>query len=207
MRSKYLSFSPSAVDTDGLADGITGAGPWDSTDFVATSAGDSLAHQLNLTSAANLSAITITLTGTDADDNVITEDVVGPNATTVESTKYFKTLTAVSADSTLGANTLDIGWVDEFVSQTIPLDHYANNPATVQITIGGTIAIDVEDTISDIRDGGAQDTWTWLDDANFTNKTASLGGDLAASAIRAIRVVANSYSTGATVSIAITQAR
>jgi hypothetical protein len=207
MRAKYFSFSPSAVDTDGLADGLTGAGPWDSGDFVTTATPDGLAHQLNLTSAQNLSALTITLTGTDADDNAITEDVTGPNATTVESTKYFKTLTAVSSSGTLSTNTLDIGWVDEFVSKTIPLDHYANNPATVQLTVGGTIDVDIEDTISDIRDGGTQDSWTWLTDANFDDATASVGGELATHGIRAIRLKANSYSSSATVDLAITQSR
>lgn len=207
MRAKYLSFAPSAVDTDGLADGITGAGPWDIDDFERGDTPDGLAHQLNLTSTADLAAINITITGTDADDVVISETRAGPNAATVETTKYFKTISAISAASTLGANTLDVGWVDEFVSQTIPLDSYAARPATVSLTIGGTTEIDLEDTNSNIRAGSAQDVLTWLTDANFDGATASVGGQLTTPGLRAMRVKAMSYSTGATVTLAITQAR
>lgn len=207
MRAKYFTFSPSAVDTDGLANDLTGVGPWTSANFVTTATPDGLAHQLNLTSAANLSAITLTLTGTDADDNVITEAVTGPNATTVETTAYFKTLTGVSASSTLGANTLDIGWVDEFVSQTIPLDSYSNVPATISVGISGTADIDIDDTNDDIRDGGIQSSWTWLVDANFDGQTASVGGQLTSQGLRAIRLKANSYSSTPTITLNITQAR
>lgn len=207
MRIKYLTYDVADVDTDGLADGLTGAGPWDSTDFVTTATPDSIAHQLNLTSAANLSAITITLTGTDADGRVVTEDVTGPNANTVESTKYFKTLTAVAASATLGANTLDIGWVDEISSQTIPLDYYANNPATIQVKVTGTIDFDIQTTNSNIRDDSLQDTWSWLTDANFDGKTATLVDQLASPGLRAMRVLVNSYSTGAELEVMISQSR
>lgn len=137
-----LDMDPANVDTDGLADGITGAGPWAAGDFVRTTTPDGLAHQLNLTSTANLSAINITLTGTDADDNVIAEVIAGPNNNTVETTKYFKTLTGVSAASTLGANTLDIGWVDEIVSRTVDLN--PDFPTYVQLDVTGTLSIDTD---------------------------------------------------------------
>jgi hypothetical protein len=207
MRAKYFLFAPSAVDDDGIADDLTGAGPWDASDFIRTDVPDGLAHTISLTSTANLSGIDITITGTDADGAVISETLAGPNNNTVETTKYFKTVTSISAASTLSTNTLLVGWANKVASQTIPLDTYARPPATVQLTITGTASIDVEDTISNIRDGGEQSSWTWLVDANFDDRTASVGGNLSVSGLRAMRMVFNSYSTDAVVELAITQAR
>lgn len=204
-RPSYFTFSPAAEDTDGIANDLTGAGPW--TPNVAAGPGDGLAHQLSLSSAANLSAINITIVGTDADGQAVTETRAGPNANTVETTTFFKTVTTITAASTLGASTLDIGWVDEVVSQTIPLEIFNNEgPPYCQVTLTGTANFDIEDTMSDIRATSSpppgQDSYTWLNDANFTGKSASLSAQLAVMA-RAIRLVTNSYSTGAVIGLAV----
>lgn len=205
-RPKYFTFTPSDEDTDGLANDLTGAGPWSSGNFVTTTIPDGLAHQLSLTSAANLSAINITLTGTDADGKVISETIAGPNANTVETTKFFKTLTAVSASATLGANVLDVGWVDEFSSPTIPLERYLSSPCLAQVTLTGTANFDIEDTMSELypnpNSPSTQDSYTWLNDANFTNKSASLSAALAV-ICNACRLVVNSYSSGAVLKLAV----
>lgn len=205
MRPVYYSWAVASEDTDGIANDLTGAGPW--TPNVASGPNDGLAHQVSLTSAANLGAITITVTGTDADGQAVTEGIAGPVGNTVETTKFFKTVTTISASSTLGANTLDVGWVDEAVSQTIPLEIYLHNGyPNVQVTLSGTANFDIEDTMSNIRASSSpppsQADYTWLNDANFTNKSASLSSALAVLA-RAIRLAINSYSAGATFNLAI----
>ena len=199
----YYNYTPAAEDTDGIANDLTGVGPF--TPNVANSAGDGLAHQISLTSAANLSAINFTITGTDADGQVISELLAGPNNNTVETTKFFKTVATIVNSATLGANTLDVGWVDEFVSPTIPLEIYLRGHAVnVQVTLTGTANFDIEDTMSDIRatPQPEQSALTWLNDANFTNKTASLSSPLAVVA-RAIRLMVNSYTTGAVFNLGI----
>lgn len=203
MRPKYLGFDPADEDSDGLADGLTGAGPWDTSDFVAAEISDGLAHQLSITSTSDLSAITFTITGTDADGREISEAIVGPNNAAVESTKYFKSISAVSVSATVGSATFDIGWVDEFASRTIPLEIYAKNPPSVQVGLTGTMGFDIEVTNSDIRDSmPTQDSLTWVDDANFTGKSASMVANLSG-IVRACRFVANSYSSGASIALAI----
>lgn len=205
MRPVYYSFTPANTTTTGIVSGLTGAGPW--TTFTLSGPSDGLAHQLSLTSAANISGINITVTGTDADGVAISETLAGPAANTVETTKYFKTVTQISAASTLGANTMDVGWVDEFVSQTIPLEFYLQGLTPVcQVTLTGTANFDIEDTLSDIRESyappPAQSDYFWQNDANFTNKSASLNANLAL-APRAIRLVINSYTNGAVLELAI----
>jgi hypothetical protein len=142
-------FDPANADTDGLADGLTGAGPWDSADFETTDVPDGLAHRLNLTSGDDLDEIDITITGLDADGREISEVVTGPDNGTVETTKYFKSISAVAADATLGANTLDIGWVDEFVSPTIPLDWRRNVPSRWFADQTGTITWSIDFAIEE----------------------------------------------------------
>lgn len=202
----------SDVDTDGIFDGLTGAGPWDSSDWkeatqVNGGAPDGLAHQLNLTSPDNISAITLTVTGTDADDNVITEAITGPSATTVESTKFFKTVTGIAASATLGANTLDVGWVDEAVSPTIPLDWRRNVPSNYFLDVTGTINVDVDHAVQDVDAVADQHLIDWR------NVSASLLAETADSSAfvqipagyTAFRMNVNSYSSGARAVLYVSQ--
>lgn len=209
MRPKYLSFTPADEDTDGIANDLTGAGPW--TPNVASSISDGLAHQLSLSSSANLSGIDITIVGTDADGQAVTETRAGPNNNTVETAAFFASVSSITAASTLGANTMDVGWVDEFVSETIPLEVYLRGQTVnCQVNLTGTANFDIEDTMDDIRASSSpppsQEDYVWLNDANFTNKSASLSAPLAVVA-RAIRLCVNSYSSGAVLELDIISPR
>lgn len=205
MRPVYLSFTPTTASTTFWKTGATGAGPF--TTFSQSSTGDSLAHKVDLTSTANLSGINMTIAGTDADGQSISEVIAGPNINTVTSTKFFKTITSVTAASTLGANTMDIGLGAGAVSKTIPLEQYLQGSLVhAQVVITGTINVDIEDTLSDLHatpnSPSTQDSFTWANDANFTAKTASLQASLAVLA-RAARLAVNSYNAGATVALGL----
>jgi hypothetical protein len=203
---KSILMDLAAVDTDGIFDGITGAGPWDSDDFNVGNPPDGLAHQLNFTSGDNLSAITATVVGTDADDNVISEDVALPNNTTVESTKYFKTVTDLSVDATLGANTLDVGWVDEAVSETIELDQ--GKASYWQLDVTGTLSIDTDWSLK--PKNFDRKPHPWVDgsgvaaglDAETADSTAVVA---VAAGYSTMRFRLNSYSTGAEFTAYMTQ--
>lgn len=205
----------STVDTDGIFDGLTGVGPWDSSDWkmstqVNGGAPDGLAHQLNLTSGDNLSGLTITVTGTDADDNAQTEDITGPNNNTVESTKYYKTVTDVAASATLGSNTLDIGYVDEAVSPSIPLNYERDVPSNFSLDVTGTIDVDVQFTMCDISDRlnyADQEAYQWLEPStSLAAETADSAAAIQiASGYTAARVQVNSYSTGAELQLFVSQ--
>lgn len=201
MRPLYKLYSPSAEDTDGLVNDATGA----TTPLtqLTTGPGDGLAHQINITSGANLSGITFTLTGTDADDVALTEAVTGPNATTVESTGYFKTVTSIAISGTLGANTVDLGWVDEFVTPTIQLNTYARG-VSANIDVTGTINYTVQATHSDMRTRVDDGPFNWFDIDDPNIDLIGITADVAFGMFpipRAIRIQANSFSSGATVAL------
>lgn len=208
MRPFEVDIDPANVDPNGLCAAITGAGPWTIADaeFVANDSGDSLAHRLNLTSGAALGAITITLVGTDADGKPLTESLLGPAANTVETTAYFKTLTSVSAGATLGANTMDIGWVDEVMTSTYPIDWRGREAATYASNVTGTTNYTVQEAFGDIQNltAPAQDT-IWYALAALTSKTA----DLAAEGTRhatAVRLITTSYTDTAEIQLQVVQA-
>ena len=205
MRPKYLTFDPATEDTDGLANNVTAAAGVALT-LAANDAGDSLAHKIIITPSGAISD-DFTITGLDADGQPQSEVLASDAANAVTSTKYYSSVTSVLA-ATLGAETVDIGWVDEFASPTIPVEIFLKNGALIgcQLAITGTISVDIQDTMSDIRASYSpppgQEDFTWLDDANFTGKSASMSAQLSVLA-RAIRLVANSYSAGAEVELSI----
>lgn len=211
MRPKMFDFDPANASLTGFASNVTGA----SFALTTTATTDGLAHQVSIRndSANDHSGKTVTLVGTDADGRAQTEVVTGPDASaTVESTKYFKTLASATPSATIGSDTFDIGWVDEFVSPTIPLDWRMNTPATIQVDVTGTINFDIEATLQDFRgDTSApftyadQEDLAWFNEANFTGKTADLTDDLALPGYRAIRFVANSYTDTAEVQMFVIQ--
>lgn len=203
-------YDPANVDTDGIADGITGAGPWDEIavgELVAAGAGDGLAHQLNLTSTANLSGINITIVGTDADGKPITETRAGPNNNTVETTSYFQTVTSIAAASTLGANTMDVGWVDEFVGPSVPLDWRRNVPSHFFLDVTGTISLDVDFLVQDPDGLVNQEAGKWVPvSSSLDDETADSSAfvDIGAG-YTAFRIRANSYTDTAEATLYVSQ--
>ena len=210
MRPKQIDLDPANANLIGFASNVTGA----AFTITTTETTDGLAHQVSIKNdtATDHSGKTVTLVGTDADGRAQTEVVTGPGASaTVESTKYFKSLTSATPSATIGADTFDIGWVDEVASQTIPLNWRNQTPPTIHVVVTGTINYDIEGTLQDIYNDGAapftatdQEDFAWFKDANFTAKTATLLDDLALPGYRAIRVVINSYTDTAELQVFLT---
>lgn len=143
---KKVAYTPAAVSANGIAAALTGAGPF--VTFAAPGAADNMGHQVSLQSAANLSAINITITGTDANDNVLTETRAGPNINTVLTAAYFKTVTLITAASTLGANSMAVGWGAPAVTPWEQIDVRQNSFAvsTAVAITAGTINYDLQHT-------------------------------------------------------------
>lgn len=179
---------------------------------------DSLAHQLDIidTATVDQSGATFTITGLDADGRVQTEAVTGPTSgATVESSKYFLEVYNVAIANGAACGTVDFGTVDEIATKTIVLDHYQGHPPTIHADVTGTLSLTVQTSLKNPMDSDAvapyaisdQEDLSWIADGNFTTKTASLIDDLAVAGIRCMRLILNSYSTGAEVQLYITQPR
>ncbi len=199
---KMIDMDPANENLTGYYSNATGTGPFTMS---ATNSGDDLAHQVSLRndSANSKSGITFTLTGTDADGRPQVETLAGPGSSaTVESTKYFLTLTTVAVSATLGADTVDIGWVDEVASPTYELNWRLNAPSYYYLDVTGTCSIDVQFTISDTTDRRLytdQNSYKWfIVSASLDDETADSTAAIAiAAGYTGFRIISNSYSSGA----------
>lgn len=203
MKPITLSYTPLDDSTTYFATGLTGAGPF--TTFTATTSTDGLAHKVSLTSAANISALTLTVVGTDADGHAQTEAITGPNATTVAGSKYFLSISSITASATLGANTMDVGMTDACVSPTIPLNWRAN-PFSVSlfVDISGTINYTVQHTFGNVYTTANPAQGTWVAHSTIASKTADTDGNYAFP-VMGTRLSVNSSTSGATAAFTILQ--
>lgn len=199
------TYTPANVDTDAIVDGATGATTPLALNGVNAGAvaNDGLAHQLNLTSAANLSGITFTIVGTDENGFSQTEAIAGPNNNTVETTKYFLTVTSIAISATLGANTVDIGFVDEFATPIVGV--CSREQVSITVSVTGTIDYTAQHTLTKLE---STDTIKWLDSddddmvATTTSESSAYVGP-----ITGVRLIANSYTNGATLVLDVLTAR
>lgn len=220
---KRYDFDIDNVDADGLASNVASSGASVDLDGALISGGtytsaDGFAHRLSILDkeADDQSTATFTVTGTDADGIAQTEAITGPAASaTVESTKYFKTVSSITIANGVATALVDVGTVDEFASKTIPLDHLARRALSVHVNVTGTINYDIQVTaISPFDRSSAapfniadQESFNWINDGNFGAKTADLLDDLALAGARALRVVSNSFTDGAELQVYLSQPR
>lgn len=208
MRQKEILIDPDAIDADGIAEAqaVAAAGNLSLNGALIVGGiftGD-YARQIGITSDGADNGRTFTITGTDADGKAQTEAVTGPNATTVESTKYFKAITSIAVDDACAGN-ISVGTVDEFVTNTIPIETHNSDAATVSIErLSGTIDLSIEESFSRIQ---YTDTISWNAGPPALTAITSYGNGEMSNHASAIRAKINSYSTGAEFRIIINQNR
>ena len=98
---KAVSASTTAI---AIAQTLGGAGNLNLTSS-SVSDGSNMDTTVTLTSTGNISGVTFTVTGTDASGSTITEDITGPNNTTVTGSTKFLTVTQIAADAAVSTNT------------------------------------------------------------------------------------------------------
>lgn len=209
MLRKKVDIDLNDVDADGIVEADTAAGAEALSIAGALASGGAwtgdYARQLVITSVGNDSGITFTLVGTDADGWSQTEVVTGPNATAVETTGYFATISSITTSGAT-ADAVDVGTVDEASSRTIMLDSRSDVAATISVDVTGTINYTVQETFD--RVGLAQQSptqnVTWQAITAFSAKTADVTSSATMGAT-AIRVLVNSYSSGAELQVRVNQ--
>lgn len=193
VRPKFKTYTPANASLTGFASNVTGA----TFTLTANNSGDSLAHRVSIRNddAVDHSGKTVTLVGTDPDGKALTEVVTGPGVSaTVESTGYFLTLTSATPSATIGANTFDIGWVDEFATNTYPYNWHGGLSG-IHFDVTGTIDYTFQYTYSDIQ----RDTtfvWNNSNDANLVGATTDQTSNITYPAL-GLRTIVNSYNSGA----------
>lgn len=208
VRPIFESYTPSTASLTNYASNVTGL----SWTITTNTTADGLAHQVTIRndSATDHSGKTVTLTGRDSDaaDQTNTFALPGPNAT-VTSTLYFSYLATAVPSATIGADTMDIGSANTFASRTIASDRRGSE-AFVETYPTGTINTTVEYTGSNIQGGcivpPASRPYKWISDAGTDVVNTAIPGSTTFKSIpMAWRLIANSYSAGASVDLTISQ--
>lgn len=141
-----LDFVPATLDRDGIcvAQVRTGAGDLTINGAFATAgmatldAGvKSYGRCVGIYSGGNLSALTFTVYGYDAQRRPVREAIAGPNNTTTAGVKSFKTITRVAVSATIGTN-VEVGTIDKF---GLPM-YLASLSQVVHVGYGETLARD-----------------------------------------------------------------
>jgi hypothetical protein len=210
MRPKEFDIDPANVDANGIADDLPTGTAWSfaaDAEWLAISSGDNLAHQLIITTVADEpagNAPVLTLTGTDADGNIQTEAITLPNTTTIESTKYWLTVSSGEA-SAATVGTFDIGWVDEVIHKTYQLDFRNTEAAAYAVNVTGTIDYTIQESFEDIQNTSSpSQNAAWHNLTALAAKTADLAsiGTINATAVR---LIINSYTDTAEIQLHISQ--
>jgi VCBS repeat-containing protein len=199
-RDYHLTTTPLTPDPNGVFEDQTtvGAGNFTLdgagvTDGVWTSS-DDMAHQISFESAGDESDRTFTITGTNREGHALTEAVTGPNATTVESTNYFYTITQIATDGAVG-NAVEAGPVDECVTHRYITDRKGVASIAIGLTVTGTANVDVEFSLDDET---TQGELNWQDHSVLAAITADANSNVEYLPT-CLRLKYNSYTAGASV--------
>jgi hypothetical protein len=170
-------------------------------------------HQIQFTPGAgdDLTGINFTLTGTDLHGNVQSEVIAGPNAVVANSTKYYLTVTSITADVAGGAGeTVSVGVNGVTQGEPIPLDQYVPNFNVMLAAIlkSGAATFTAQYTFDDVflkyapantnypgQPAGDPSTITWWNDADITAAVASSKGSLV-NPVKAVRLNTAAGSAG-----------
>lgn len=142
------------------------------------SASTRMGQIVTLTSGGNDSGITFTVTGTNQDGHAMTETVTGANAGAAVTTKYFSTVSSITASGAV-AGTLKVGVVrsNGGVTRTYPINVRSENFGVgLGLVVSGTITCTVQHTFDDVQSTSSK---TWLDHETLASKTANDDGNYA----------------------------
>jgi hypothetical protein len=200
---KLGPYTPAVASTTAFnAQGFTSTG--EATAPTTTSTTDGLAHYVTLTSPAQatLAGINFTIVGTDPDGHDISDTIAGPaSASTVTSTKFFKTVATIQPSATMGALTLAVGIAVTAITPTIAL---TNSVAAAGMTVAvtGTVNYTMYETFSNVYVHTANSVSTPI--TALTSKTANTTGSATVSATGVLLLI-NSVTASATVTVWLNQ--
>lgn len=204
MLAKKILFDLPTIDPDGIVEDATGDLSSSGLTLIQTEPPAGItAMQMAFVASGDVSSVVFTIQGEDADGNTISETVTGVTGTPVETTNYYSLISSITPDATLGAETLDVGWVDEAVTETIKLD--PELAFYIRYDENGTLEVDFQLLMEDPGLNQNQESMGWqlydsqLDDILDTERFAIGPG------YTAIRGRVNSYSTGADFTVRIVQ--
>ena len=130
-----------------------------------------------ITAAANESAKTFTIVGTNASGARVTEVITGPNATTAQSVLDYKTVISITI-SAAAAGAITVGTSGVGGSKWVRFDNWAPSLISLQANVTGTVNYTILTTLNDPEDPvypvpAASVQWVASSDANVVSATTT----------------------------------
>lgn len=162
------------------------------------------ARRILITCAGNETGKTFVLTGTAANGKVQAETLAGPNATTVQSTLDFKTITSITI-SAAAAGALTVGTSAVASSRWLRLDNWAFPQVAIQCDVSGTVNYTVQQTLDDPNSdtlpvSPSAVNWVNHPDTNLVGATTTLQGNYGYAPLF-VRVLLNSGTGSVTMTL------
>lgn len=159
----------------------------------------STARQVTITSAADESSRIFVVTGTNVNNDVISETVAGPNATTATTTAYFKTVASVTISGN-AAGAITVGMTNTAVSPWVRFDDWAPSNISIQCNVTGSATYTVQSSLDDPYDpfspvAAGSMTWVNTSDTNVVAATTSQQSNFLF-APKYARIILTTTSTG-----------
>lgn len=198
MRPKRITLTMAIADRNGICEAETMAAAGDMTIGGALASGGvatlDVPRHVSIYAANNESGVTFTVTGTDRTGASLTEDITGPNATTVKGVKNFATVTTVATDAATTGD-VEVGSADELESQAIPIDFYANKiSVSVERSSDANFTHNFKYTLDDLLGGTVDEhTATWTDNEGDKSENESFVSD---GPVTGVRLKLTSYVAG-----------
>lgn len=196
---KSLTLSP-AIDVDGIVQSVDPANNATLTLNGAYVAGGVATlpspHRVVITSAADDSAVTFTLTGTDRYGASQTEAVTGSNASTAASVFDFKTVTSIVVTGNAGSITVGID--GRMSSAWIPLNTRAANRGvgfSCEPSSGASLTYSVEHTFWPIQESNQVPAVNILTHDAVASETTKQDGNYLLTP-HAMRITTTAYTSG-----------
>jgi len=150
-------------------------------------------RQVLFTFAADESARTYTVYGTNGQGNSISETVAG-TASTATTVNFYKTVTRIAVDAA-NAGAMTVGTNGVCASAPLMMDT-SLNPGNFSLQVGpftGTINVTVQYTLQSIFNTNAYGTLIWNNISSLTSKASNTDGTVAFP-VSAFRLVTNSFT-------------
>ena len=207
MRPIQLLFSPKTANTTCFnAQTFTSTGAATAPSTLVTD--DGLAHLVTFISPvqATLAGITFTIVGTDANGMSLTETgITGPASnSTVTSTKHFKSIVTVTPSATMGGLVVSIGTAAESICPMIPLEWRSVAAAAITVAVTGTVNFTLYETYANPF-ANQVESCPWVSVAALAAKTSTTSSTVTVGD-QAVRLMINTVTNGATLTLYITQA-
>lgn len=159
-----------------------------------------MARRVIITSGGNDSAKTFTITGTDWNNNNISQVVTGANIGIATTTIDFKTVTAIKC-SAAPAGTVKVGTNGVAASRPLFLDRFSFPQTALQVDVSGTVNFTVQQSLDNPNTVGlANVDWINHPDTALAGATSSAQGNYAY-APQVTRILLNSGSGTATYTV------